>query len=134
MHKNVFRMPKQYPAINFLIKNRMYVHLLYKRFDIEQKMCFIQNDRNNTTSRFQGSTSISSEDYFGDPSKKAQNHSNYQGPDLSTMKADFKEGVSKAAGRLSSLASSVMSSIQVRIAVNLPTSLCISYRKNKSIS
>jgi hypothetical protein len=30
------------------------------------------------------------------------------------MKADFKEGVSKAAGRLSSLASSVMSSIQVR--------------------
>jgi len=30
------------------------------------------------------------------------------------MKADFKEGVTKAAGRLSSLASSVMSSIQVR--------------------
>lgn len=30
------------------------------------------------------------------------------------MKADFKDGVSKAAGRLSSLASSVMSSIQVR--------------------
>jgi hypothetical protein len=29
------------------------------------------------------------------------------------MKADFKEGVSKAAGRLSSIASSVMSSIQV---------------------
>jgi hypothetical protein len=30
------------------------------------------------------------------------------------MKSDFKDGVSKAAGRLSSLASSVMSSIQVR--------------------
>ncbi len=30
------------------------------------------------------------------------------------MKADFKDGVSKAAGKLSSLASSVMSSIQVR--------------------
>jgi hypothetical protein len=31
------------------------------------------------------------------------------------MKSDLKEGVSKAAGKLSSLASSVMSSIQVRI-------------------
>ena len=29
------------------------------------------------------------------------------------MKADFKDGVSKAAGRLSSMATSVMSSIQV---------------------
>lgn len=71
-------------------------------------------DRNNTTTRFQGSTSISSEDYFGDPNRKNQNHTNYQGPDISTMKQDFKEGVSKAAGRLSSLASSVMSSIQDR--------------------
>jgi ADP-ribosylation factor GTPase-activating protein 2/3 len=71
------------------------------------------SDRNNVTSRFQGSTSISSEEYFGDPNKRNQDRSNnYQGPDLSTMKADFKEGVSKAAGRLSSLASSVMSSIQ----------------------
>ncbi|CAF3653876.1 unnamed protein product [Adineta steineri] len=71
------------------------------------------NDRNNVTSRFQGNTSISSEDYFGDPNKKSQDRgNNYQGPDLTTMKADFKEGVTKAAGRLSSLASSVMSSIQ----------------------
>ncbi|UJR23693.1 hypothetical protein I4U23_026675 [Adineta vaga] len=72
------------------------------------------NDRNNVTARFQGSSSISSEDYFGDPNKKSQDRANYQGPDLTTMKADFKEGVSKAAGRLSSLASSVMSSIQCR--------------------
>jgi len=34
------------------------------------------------------------------------------------MKQDFKEGVSKAAGKLSSLASSVMSSIQVRLNLN----------------
>ena len=73
-----------------------------------------KNDRSNTVSRFQGSTSISSEDYFGDPNKKQQNRSSYQGPDLQAMKADFKDGVSKAAGRLSSLASTVMSSIQVR--------------------
>ncbi|CAF4844510.1 unnamed protein product, partial [Rotaria socialis] len=71
------------------------------------------SDRNNVTSRFQGNTSISSEEYFGDPNKKSQDHSNYHGPDMATMKADFKEGVSKAAGRLSSLASSVMSSIQI---------------------
>jgi len=71
------------------------------------------NERNNAATRFQGSTSISSEDYFGDPSKK-QNRSNYQGPDISAMTADLKEGVSKAAGKLSSLASSVMSSIQDR--------------------
>ena len=77
----------------------------------------LQNDRNNVVSRFQGSTSISSDDYFGDPNKK-QDRSNYQGPDLATMKADFKEGVSKAAGRLSSLAGSVMSSIQVRVQSN----------------
>jgi ADP-ribosylation factor GTPase-activating protein 2/3 len=64
-------------------------------------------------SRFQGSTSISSEDYFGDPNKKQQDRSNYQGPDMATMKADFKDGVSKAAGRLSSIANSMMSSIQV---------------------
>lgn len=76
---------------------------------------FVQNDRNNAASRFQGSTSISSEDYFGDPNRKQTKSTgvNYQGPDLATMKADFKEGVSKAAGRLSSLANSVMSSIQV---------------------
>jgi len=72
------------------------------------------NDRNNVTSRFQGSTSISSDEYFGDPNKKQQDRSNYQGPDLATMKADFKDGVSKAAGRLSTLASNVMSSIQDR--------------------
>ncbi|CAM4756178.1 unnamed protein product [Rotaria magnacalcarata] len=71
------------------------------------------SDRNNVTSRFQGNTSISSEDYFGDPNKKSQDRSNYHGPDMATMKADFKEGVSKAAGRLSSLANSVMSSIQL---------------------
>lgn len=65
-------------------------------------------------SRFQGSASISSDDFFGDPDKKAARAS-YQGPDLQAMKADFKEGVSKAAGRLSSLANSVMSSIQVKV-------------------
>ncbi|CAF3721092.1 unnamed protein product [Rotaria magnacalcarata] len=70
------------------------------------------NDRNIVVSRFQGNTSISSDEFFEDPNKKRTDRSNYQGPDLATMKADFKEGISKAAGRLSSLASSVMSTMQ----------------------
>jgi hypothetical protein len=37
------------------------------------------------------------------------------GPDLSVMKQDFKEGVSKMAGKLSNMASNVMSSLQVKI-------------------
>jgi hypothetical protein len=48
------------------------------------------------------------------------------------MKSDFKEGVSKAAGRLSSLASSVMSSIQVRnYPLNRSYDLIHIYRKNR---
>ncbi|CAF4512929.1 unnamed protein product [Rotaria sp. Silwood1] len=70
------------------------------------------DNQNNVVSRFQGSTSISSEDFFDDPNKRKQDRSIYQGPDLSAMTADFKEGVSKAANKLSSLASNVMSSIQ----------------------
>ena len=85
-----------------------------KRDDVKGDFAF-QTDRNTTSSRFQGSSSISSEDYFGDPNKKQTDRVNYQGPDLATMKADLKDGVSKAATRLSSLASSVMSSIQVSI-------------------
>ncbi len=92
----------------------MCVHVKMNNLYANKTHFFLQTDRNNVTSRFQGSTGISSEDYFGDPNKKSQDRSNYQGPDLATMKSDFKEGVSKAAGRLSSLASSVMSSIQVK--------------------
>ncbi|CAF0984195.1 unnamed protein product [Didymodactylos carnosus] len=76
------------------------------------------NDRSNIISRFGESKSISSADYFGDPQSKSQQrgggNGNYQGPDLATMKADFKDGVSKVAGRLSTMASNVMSTIQDR--------------------
>ncbi|CAF1071596.1 unnamed protein product, partial [Didymodactylos carnosus] len=76
------------------------------------------NDRNNVVSRFGESKSISSADYFGDSQNKNQqqrgNNNNYQGPDLATMKADFKDGVTKVAGRLSSMATNVMSAIQDR--------------------
>ena len=66
--------------------------------------------------RFQGSSSISSEDYFGDGKTKPR--SSYSGnnntPDMSVIKQDLKEGVTKMAGKLSNMASNVMSSFQVR--------------------
>jgi hypothetical protein len=36
-------------------------------------------------------------------------------PDMSMLKADLKEGVTKMAGKLSNMASSVMTSLQVSI-------------------
>lgn len=50
------------------------------------------------------------------------------------MKADFKEGVSKAAGRLSSLASSVMSSIQVRKISDIETVFILKFIIKKTHS
>jgi hypothetical protein len=49
------------------------------------------------------------------------------------MKADLKEGVSKAAGKLSSLASSVMSSIQVQIKPKTDFFLFNFHYKNSNI-
>ena len=63
--------------------------------------------------RFQGSSSISSEDYFGNGKNKSSSN-NYSGPDMSVIKQDLKEGVTKMAGKLSNMASNVMSSFQVR--------------------
>jgi ADP-ribosylation factor GTPase-activating protein 2/3 len=66
--------------------------------------------------RFQGSSSISSEDYFGDGKNKSRQSygSNANAPDLTVIKQDLKEGVTKMAGKLSNMASNVMSSFQVR--------------------
>ena len=50
----------------------------------------MQSDRNNPISRFQGSSSISSDEYFGNSQEK-QNRKNFQGPDLSAIKEDFKD-------------------------------------------
>lgn len=66
--------------------------------------------------KFQGQTSISSEDYFGDGSSKPRGASygaSYNTPDINAIKADLKEGVTRVAGRLSNMASNVMSSFQV---------------------
>lgn len=70
--------------------------------------------------KFQGAASISSEDYFGDGSKSKTSSSSYgaasyNSPDMTAIKQDLKEGVTRVAGRLSNMASNVMSSFQDRM-------------------
>lgn len=74
-------------------------------------------ERKANLNRFQGSSSISSADYFGDSKGTGSNNSmanNFQAPDLDDVKESVRQGVTKVAGKLSSLANGVMSSIQDR--------------------
>lgn len=72
-------------------------------------------EQKSNLSRFEGSTSISSADYFG---RNEQTHqrgyisSQLQPPDLEEVRESVKQSVTKVAGKLSSLASGVISSIQ----------------------
>jgi ADP-ribosylation factor GTPase-activating protein 2/3 len=74
------------------------------------------NERDSNISRFQGSSSISSADYFGRDEGMSRSSSSYStnlnAPDLDDVKESVKQGVSKVAGRLSNMASGVMSQIQ----------------------
>ncbi len=65
--------------------------------------------------RFEGSNSISSDDYFNKPSNQRSKSSisNFNGPNLYDIKEGVKDGVTQVAGKLSNLATNVMSSIQV---------------------
>ncbi|GLH13248.1 ADP-ribosylation factor GTPase-activating protein 2 [Gryllus bimaculatus] len=75
-------------------------------------------ERRANLSRFEGSSSISSADYFGTGS--SANHggggsgAGIHTPDLEEVKESVRQGVTKVAGKLSSIASGVMSSIQDR--------------------
>uniref|UniRef100_A0A182JZD3 Arf-GAP domain-containing protein n=1 Tax=Anopheles christyi TaxID=43041 RepID=A0A182JZD3_9DIPT len=88
-------------------------------------------ERSANLSKFQGSTSISSADYFGHGSSSMGSGGSrsggggggggggprgpalqYNGPDLEDVRESVRQGVTKVAGRLSSLASDVMNSIQ----------------------
>lgn len=76
----------------------------------------------NLTSRFQGSTAISSDMYFnreggsGSMSRSSSSYSynNMQAPDMEDVRESVKQGVNKVAGRLSGMASGVMNQIQDR--------------------
>merc|ERR1712156_908786 len=77
-----------------------------------------QDTRDANLSRFQGSASISSDMYFnrdtpssGGMPRSASSYS-VQTPDMEDVKESARQGVSKLGGRLSGMASGVMSSIQ----------------------
>ena len=77
---------------------------------------FLQWERKTNLARFEGSSSISSADYFGrnEPGSGTTGYaSSIQTPDLEDVKESVRQGVTKVAGKLSSLANGVMSSIQV---------------------
>ena len=70
-------------------------------------------DTKQNLQRFEGSSSISSDDLFGDNSSSRNNRSSYNsGPDLQEIKDGVRQGVTKVAGKISSLASGVMTSLQ----------------------
>jgi ADP-ribosylation factor GTPase-activating protein 2/3 len=85
----------------------------------------LQFDTKQNLQRFEGSSSISSDDLFGDNSSSRNNRSYNSGPDLQEIKDGVRQGVTKVAGKISSLASGVMTSLQVSLVVVIR--LCILY-------
>lgn len=78
-------------------------------------------ERRSNLSRFQGSSGISSSDYFGTGNSSTGGSKNsggagynIQAPDLDEVKESVRQGVTKVASKLSSLANDFASSIQDR--------------------
>ncbi|XP_055534978.1 ADP-ribosylation factor GTPase-activating protein 2 isoform X2 [Wyeomyia smithii] len=77
-------------------------------------------ERSTNLAKFQGSSSISSADYFGHGSatggasvgRNRAPNLQYNGPDLDDVRESVRQSVTKVAGRLSTLANDVMSTIQ----------------------
>ncbi|KAL0830217.1 hypothetical protein ABMA28_003670 [Loxostege sticticalis] len=86
---------------------------------ISSAQFFGENDnrfeRDANLSRFQGSSSISSAEYFGERhNNNAPPAFSVSAPDLDEVRESVRAGVTRVAGRLSSLANGVVSSIQER--------------------
>ncbi|RZC42979.1 ADP-ribosylation factor GTPase-activating protein 2 [Asbolus verrucosus] len=64
--------------------------------------------------RFQGSSSISSAEFFGNGKETVPSSHSLQAYDLEDVKESVRQGVTKVAGKISSLANGVMSSLQDR--------------------
>ena len=75
-------------------------------------MYFFQFETKQNLQKFEGSSSISSADLFGGDNS-SKNRSYNSGPDLQEIKDGVRQGVTKVAGRISSIASGVMTSLQV---------------------
>jgi ADP-ribosylation factor GTPase-activating protein 2/3 len=73
----------------------------------------LQWERKANLSRFEGSSSISSADYFGTGTSRTSSGNHLTSTDLEDVKESVRQGVTKVAGKLSSIANGVMSSIQV---------------------
>jgi ADP-ribosylation factor GTPase-activating protein 2/3 len=73
-------------------------------------------ERRANLSRFEGQASISSADYFGDgttsPTRDA--YGSFNTPDLEDIREGVRAGVTKVAGKLSTLANGMMTSLQDR--------------------
>ncbi|KPJ11077.1 ADP-ribosylation factor GTPase-activating protein 2 [Papilio machaon] len=69
-------------------------------------------ERDSNLSRFQGSSSISSAEYFGETRAPRPQGFAVSAPDLDEVRESVRAGVTRVAGRLSSLANGVVSSIQ----------------------
>ncbi|CAG9831226.1 unnamed protein product [Diabrotica balteata] len=65
-------------------------------------------------SRFQGSSSISSAEFFGNGRETNYSSNNVPAYDLEDVKESVRQGVTKVAGKLGSMANDLMSSIQDR--------------------
>ena len=76
-------------------------------------MITLQFETRQNLSRVQGKSSLSSDEFFG--RKTSSNRgSNYNTPDLQDIKDGVRQGITKVAGRLSTITNSVVSSLQVR--------------------
>ena len=85
-----------------------------KKYYYSEQFPSLQSGPDANLNRFQGSSSISSAEYFGRQELSPQGRGSITTPDLDDVKESVRQGVSKVAGRLSNLASGAMTQLQVR--------------------